>query len=63
MRGLCMGYSEFMIYAMYALVIWFAGKEVLSHRSDFMGTTQAFAAVLLSAMGISQAQVRGLLAM
>lgn len=33
--GLLMGYSQFSIYAVYGLIIWFGGLDIDQGRTDF----------------------------
>jgi hypothetical protein len=56
--GLGLGYSMFVMFAMYSLVTWFGGLEVTSCRSTFDEFLKAFFCVLFAAMGLAQAQVR-----
>ncbi|KAJ9525056.1 hypothetical protein QJQ45_017385, partial [Haematococcus lacustris] len=55
--GALMGYSQFSIFAVYGLIIYFGGVEVSSGRVDFEGMLKSFLAILLAAMGIAQAQI------
>ncbi|GFH13375.1 uncharacterized protein HaLaN_09249 [Haematococcus lacustris] len=55
--GALMGYSQFSIFAVYGLIIYFGGVEVSSGRVEFEGMLKSFLAILLAAMGIAQAQI------
>ena len=55
--GIGLGYSMFVMFAMYGLVTWFGGLEVTSCRSTFDQFLKAFFCVLFAAMGLAQAQV------
>lgn len=54
--GALFGYSQFSLFSVYGLIIWFGGIEVSSGRTDFNSMLKAFLAVLLAAMGLAQAQ-------
>jgi len=55
--GFLMGYSQFSIYAVYGLIIWFGGLDIDQGRTDFEKMLKAFLAVLMAAMGVAQAQI------
>eukprot|EP00879_Flechtneria_rotunda_P003779 GHRR01004019.1.p1 GENE.GHRR01004019.1~~GHRR01004019.1.p1 ORF type:complete len:1293 (+),score=472.26 GHRR01004019.1:779-4657(+) len=52
-----MGYSQFVMFAMYGLITWFGGLEVSLCRSTFEQFLKAFMCVLFAALGLAQAQV------
>ena len=56
MTGALFGYSQFSLFSVYGLIIWFGGMDVDAGRSDFNSMLKAFLAVLLAAMGLAQAQ-------
>lgn len=53
-NSLAFGYSQFTMFAVYGLIIWFAGNEVSNDRSTFEKTLKSFLAVLFAAMGLAQ---------
>jgi len=53
-----MGYSNFTIFAMYSLIVFFGGYEVDSGRATFEQLLKAFLCVMFAALGLAQAQVR-----
>lgn len=55
--GGLMSYSQFSTFAVYGLIIWFGGLEVYAGRSNFDDMLKAFLAILISALGIAQAQI------
>ncbi|KAF5834437.1 P-loop containing nucleoside triphosphate hydrolase protein [Dunaliella salina] len=55
--GLLMGYSQFSIYAVFGLIIWFGGLDIDQGRTDFEKMLKAFLALLMAAMGVAQAQI------
>ncbi|KAG1679148.1 hypothetical protein FOA52_000503 [Chlamydomonas sp. UWO 241] len=57
LAGATSGYSEFCMFAIYGLIIWFGGVDVNAGRSTFNDMLVAFLAILLAAMGLAQSMV------
>lgn len=55
--GASMGYSQFIMFAMYGFITWFGGLELSSCRSSFDEFLKAFFCVLFAALGLAQAQL------
>ncbi|KAF8060513.1 ABCB6 [Scenedesmus sp. PABB004] len=55
--GASMGYSQFVMFAMYGLITWFGGYELSSCRSSFDSFLKAFFCVIFAALGLAQSQM------
>ena len=55
--GAALGYSMFVMFALYCVITAFGGAEVTSCRATFDQFLKAFMCVLMAAMGLAQAQV------
>lgn len=55
--GATQGYSQFCMFVVYGLIIWFGGLEVESGRATFDEMLKAFLAILLAAMGLAQSSM------
>ncbi|GLI63941.1 hypothetical protein VaNZ11_007082 [Volvox africanus] len=53
--GISFAYSNFVMFAMYSLIIYFMGQELKHNWVDFDKSLKAFMAILLAAMGMAQA--------
>ncbi|KXZ43925.1 hypothetical protein GPECTOR_77g22 [Gonium pectorale] len=54
LSGLAYGYSQFMMFAMYSLIIYFMGEEISHGWSNFSDSLIAFLVILMAAMGMAQ---------
>lgn len=52
--GLSFSYSNFVMFAMYAVIVYFMGVEIDRGWADFGDSLKAFMAILLAAMGMAQ---------
>lgn len=57
LAGLGLGYSQSILFAIMALVVWFGGLEVSSGRASITEVMRAFLCVIFAALGMAQAQV------
>ena len=55
--GLGFGFSQFVLFGIYALAFWYMGLEVSRGNSSFESALKAFFAIFLAAFGAAQAQV------
>ncbi|GLC41172.1 hypothetical protein PLESTM_001163200 [Pleodorina starrii] len=55
--GISFAYSNFIMFAMYSLIIYFMGQELKNGWVDFGNSLKAFMAILLAAMGMAQASL------
>eukprot|EP00891_Asterochloris_glomerata_P003655 jgi/Astpho2/3655/e_gw1.00059.3.1_t len=55
--GVSFGFSQFTFFAVYALGFWYGGKLVGAGEMSFTDMMQVFLAIVLGAMGASQAQM------
>ncbi|GIL71759.1 hypothetical protein Vretimale_808 [Volvox reticuliferus] len=53
--GISFAYSNFVMFAMYSLIIYFMGQEIKHKWVNFDDSLKAFMAILLAAMGMAQA--------
>ncbi|GIL45935.1 hypothetical protein Vafri_3054 [Volvox africanus] len=53
--GISFAYSNFVMFAMYSLIIYFMGQELKHKWVNFDDSLKAFMAILLAAMGMAQA--------
>ncbi|KAG2428639.1 hypothetical protein HXX76_011345 [Chlamydomonas incerta] len=55
--GLSFAYSNFVMFGMYSLIIYFMGQEINHGWTDFNDSLKAFMSILLAAMGMAQASM------
>ena len=55
--GLGLGFSQFVLFSIYALAFWYMGLEISRGNSTFEQALKAFFAVFLAAFGLGQAQI------
>ena len=55
--GLGLGFSQFVLFSIYALAFWYMGLEISRGYSSFEQALKAFFAVFLAAFGLGQAQI------
>jgi ATP-binding cassette subfamily B (MDR/TAP) protein 1 len=55
--GAGFGFSQFVMFAVYALAFWFGAQEVSKGRMSFDDMLKAFFSILLAAFGLAQAQM------
>ena len=55
--GLGLGFSQFVLFSIYALAFWYMGLEISRGYSTFEEALKAFFAVFLAAFGLGQAQI------
>lgn len=55
--GLGFGFSQFVMFAVYALAFWFGGQQVSEGNLSFDDMLRAFFSILLAAFGMAQAQI------
>ncbi|KXZ51733.1 hypothetical protein GPECTOR_11g18 [Gonium pectorale] len=55
--GISFAYSNFVMFAMYALIIFFMGHEIDKGWVEFDDSLKAFLAILLAALGMAQASM------
>eukprot|EP00198_Chlamydomonas_reinhardtii_P007814 XP_001697151.1 MDR-like ABC transporter [Chlamydomonas reinhardtii] len=53
--GLSFAYSNFVMFGMYCLIIYFMGQEINHGWTDFEGSLKAYLVIMLAAMGMAQA--------
>eukprot|EP00198_Chlamydomonas_reinhardtii_P007903 XP_001697240.1 MDR-like ABC transporter [Chlamydomonas reinhardtii] len=55
--GLSFAYSNFIMFGMYSLIIYFMGQEINHGWTNFNDSLKAFMSILLAAMGMAQASM------
>jgi ATP-binding cassette subfamily B (MDR/TAP) protein 1 len=57
LAGATSGYSEFCLFAIYGLIIWFGGVDISAGRSTFQDMLVAFLSIVFAAMGLAQSMI------